>query len=158
MEVVESFLTAAATCLKQAHARNRAAELVQRWAAVWQGPTRVLDFTHSNHGACLHFNQFLGTTWCHAFTFHATRKEGFFMKGPDTDRSRKSHKLRTHKLDPGALDALFEAWSLHPEARPAGNAVEFFLDEVPDDTWAILLQEVLHHLADPGAVPPRTRS
>ena len=49
-------------------------------------------------------------------------------------------------LDAAPLDALFEAWSLHPEARPAGHAVEFFLDETPDETWAACLAEVLAHL------------
>jgi len=79
------------------------------------------------------------------------------MKGPDTDRIRKSHKHRDNRLDTTGLDALYETWSAHPEGHPAGNAVEFFLDEVPDETWAVLLQEVFQHLADTGSALAKGR-
>jgi len=81
-----------------------------------------------------------------AFTFVATRREGVCLRGPEPDRVRKSHKLRRNPLNAAPLDTLFEAWSLHPEARPAGHAVEFFLEETPDDVWAACLAEVLQHL------------
>ncbi|HNX93745.1 MAG TPA: hypothetical protein PKL14_01185 [Holophaga sp.] len=158
MDTLDSFHAVAMNILKHAGRRARAAAILERWGTTWQGPTRVLDFTHSNHGACLHFNQFIGSMWVHVFTFHATRKEGVFMKGPDTDRGRKSHKLRANRLDTSTLDALFEVWSAHPEARPAGNALEFYLDEVPDETWEVCLQEALACLAPAvGALPPRER-
>ena len=143
MEILDTFLAEAAASLRRPQSRARAAALLARWATAWQGPTRVLEHTRSIHGSCLRFNQLIGTVWCHAFAFHAVPREGFFLKGPDTDRARKSHKLRTNRLDPAGLDALFEAWSAHPEARPAGNAVELWLDEVPDEVWEACLQEVL---------------
>jgi hypothetical protein len=65
------------------------------------------------------------------------------MRGPDTDRIRKSHKLRRHPLDRGPLDQVFAAWSAHPEVRPAGNAVELVLEEVPDEVWEACLKELL---------------
>ncbi len=94
----------------------------------------------------MHFNQLIGSTWVQAFGFHADPKHGLIMRGPDTDRERKSHYLRGNRLDKAALDALFTAWSAHPEGRPAGLAVEFLLDETADDTWDACLQEVIQHL------------
>jgi len=38
---------------------------------------------------------------------------------------------------------VFDAWSAHPEARPAGTAVELYLDEASDEVWEACLQEVL---------------
>jgi len=147
LEILDSFLPALMSSVKHAQSRQRAEVILQRWATVWPGPQRLLECTHSIHGTCLHFKQLIGTVWCQVFSFHATRKDGLTLRGPDTDRSRKSHKLRQHRLDPSALDALFDAWSAHPEAHPAGNAVVFFLDEVPDETWEACLQEALIHLA-----------
>lgn len=91
----------------------------------------------------MHFNQLIGDVWCKAFTFHAAPRHGLSLRGPDTDRLRKSHKLRANRLDSRPLDSLFEAWSAHPEARPAGNAVELFMDEAHDDVWELFLQEAL---------------
>ena len=71
------------------------------------------------------------------------------MRGPDPDRMRKSHKLRRHKLDREPLDKVFDAWSSHPEARPAGNAVELYLEEVPDEVWEACLLEALEALGKP---------
>jgi hypothetical protein len=143
LEILEVFLAEASTCIKRPQSRLRAEALLTRWAMAWQGPTRILEHTRSNHGACLHFNQLIGTVWCHVFVFHAIPREGLSLKGPDTDRTRKSHKLRSNRLDSSSLDALFQAWSAHPEARPAGHAVEFWLEEVPDDVWEACLQEAL---------------
>lgn len=146
MEILDIFLAETSSCLKRAPSRERAEAILTRWATAWQGPTRALEHTRSNHGACLRFNQRIGTIWCHAFAFHAVPKEGLFLRGPDTDRTRKSHKLRSNRLDSASLDALFEAWSARPEAHPAGNAVEFHLEEVPDEIWEACLQEALEHL------------
>ena len=143
MQPCEDFLDFAAAALKRPQARDRASAILSRWAAAWQGPRRNLEGTCSNHGAFLHFNQKIGDTWCHVFSFHASRQEGLLLRGPDPDRGRKSHKLRSHKLDTEALDALFDAWAAHPEARPAGKAVEFDLDETPDEVWAACLEEAL---------------
>lgn len=134
-----------------AHPRDRARfhAIVQRFAAAWTGKHRKLEATASNHGTFLHFTQLIDTHWMEAFVFEATKRHGVFMKGPDPDRARKSHKLRSNRLDPSSLDALFEAWSLHPEARPAGKAVEFFLEETPDETWEACLREVLEILKAP---------
>lgn len=143
MEILDSFLPALASSVKHLQSRKRAQLILERWTTAWQGPERTLDCTISNHGACLHFNQFIGSIWCQVFSFHATHREGLTLRGPDTDRTRKSHKLRQHRLDPTALDALFEAWSAHPEAHPAGNAVVFDLEEVPDEIWEACLQEAL---------------
>jgi hypothetical protein len=46
-------------------------------------------------------------------------------------------------LDRGPLDQVFAAWSAHPEVRPAGNAVELVLEEVPDEVWEACLKELL---------------
>ncbi len=146
MEALETFLTAAKTVVKHPSDRQRMEAILLRWATAWQGPKRTLTQTHSNHGACLHFNQMIGPIWVQAFGFHASPKNGLSLRGPDPDRLRKSHKHRNPRLDPSSLDALFDAWSAHPEARPAGNAVEIFLQEAPDETWNTCLQEALEAL------------
>lgn len=146
MEELELFLQKAQGWLKHPQDRKRADAILRRWAALWTGPRRNMTATFSNHGAFLHFDQLIGTTWAHVFTFHAAPREGLSMKGPDTDRMRKSHKLRANPLDRSGLDAVFEAWSARPEARPAGNAVEFLLEETSDDTWEGCLQDVLSRL------------
>lgn len=143
MESLDTFLQSAHRCLHHASERARLAAILGRWTAAWKGKQRTFDLSLSLHGAFLHFNQLMDGTWVQAFTFVATRREGVCLRGPDPDRTRKAHKLRHHPLDPAALDALFEAWSQHPEARPAGHAVEFFLEETPDDTWAACLEDVL---------------
>ena len=143
METLDTFLAAASASLKHPQSRLRAQAILSRWATAWQGPTRTLEQTKSNHGTYLHFNQLIGTVWCHVFMFHAVTREGLFLRGPDTDRTRKSHKHRSNKLDSKGLNALFDAWSAHPEAHPAGNAVEFILEEVPDEVWEACLQEAL---------------
>ena len=45
--------------------------------------------------------------------------------------------------DRTGLDVVFAAWSSHPEARPAGNAVELYLEEAADEVWEAFLQAVL---------------
>lgn len=145
-DIVETFATASHRGSKHPSERLRAENLVRRWAAAWQGPKRNLTLTRSNHGWYLHFNQLIGTVWVQAFGFHADPRAGLTMRGPDTDRARKSHYLRANKLERSGLDALFDAWSAHPEARPAGLAVEFLLSETADDTWEACLQEALQHL------------
>jgi hypothetical protein len=146
LELLEEFLPYAQGCLKHPAERQRLAAILTQWVGQWRGKQRVLDYSRSHHGAFLHFNQLLGGKWVQAFTFIATPREGVCLRGPDSDRARKSHKYRNNPLDPASLDALFEAWSLHPEARPAGHAVEFFIEETPDETWAACLAEVLLHL------------
>ncbi|MCE1228660.1 MAG: hypothetical protein LWX11_04120 [Firmicutes bacterium] len=146
MEALEPFLQAVHLALKHPQDRQRAEALLQRWATAWQGPTRRLSGTASNHGAYLHFDQRLGTVWTQVFTFHAAPKQGLVMRGPDPDRVRKAHKHRANKLDRHPLDALFDAWSAHGEARPANNAVEFSLQETPDETWEACLREALAHV------------
>jgi hypothetical protein len=143
LDIVDAFLDSAKGGFKWAADRKRAELILARWAAAWQSPGRILAHTNSNHGPYLHFNQFIAGTWCKAFAFHISSRQGLVMRGPDTDRVRKSHKLRGNRLDPKPLDDLFEAWSLHPEARPAGNAVELLLSEAHDDVWEIFLQEAL---------------
>ncbi|MCL1892795.1 MAG: hypothetical protein FWG02_00985 [Holophagaceae bacterium] len=143
MEIVESFLESALSTLKREETRERAQSILTKWAEAWQGSTRRLTLSDSNHGTYLHFNQLIGGVWCKAFTFHATPGNGLSLRGPDTDRTRKSHKLRSKRLDSGSLDKLFEAWSTHPEARPAGNAVILLLDEAHDDVWESFLHEAL---------------
>jgi hypothetical protein len=140
---VESFLDSAKGAFRRGDDRKRAEGILTRWAAAWQGPCRSLTGTASNHGAYLHFNQLVGGIWCKAFTFRAAPRRGLSLRGPDTDRVRKSHELRAHRLDPKLLDQLFKEWSLHPEARRAGNAVELFMDEAHDDVWELFLQEAL---------------
>jgi hypothetical protein len=146
LETLEPFLAALQSCLRHPHDRERADAVLRKWSAAWQGPRRALEYTRSNHGACLHFNQLVGTVWSHAFSFHAVLKRGLFLRGPDTDRQRKSHKFRANPLDTTGLDALFEAWSAHPEARPANNAVELHLLEASDEVWAQFLQDALRLL------------
>ena len=148
MELVESFFDSAKGVFKRPDDRARAECILTRWAAAWQGPNRNLIRTSSNHGAYLHFNQLIGGIWCKAFSFRAAPRQGLSLRGPDTDRIRKSHKLRANRLDPKPLDSLFKAWSLHPEARPAGNAVELFMDEAHDDVWEMFLREALSCLDD----------
>ncbi len=148
MEMLEPFLAAAQASLRHPQDRERAQALILRWAAAWQGPTRRLTVTSSNHGAYLHFDQRVGAVWSQVFSFHAAPRVGLSMRGPDPDRARKAHKLRAHKLDRHPLDALFEAWSAHGEAHPANNAVELFLVETPDETWEACLQEALACLKD----------
>lgn len=146
VEILEPFLAAARSSLKHAQDRVRAEALILHWAAAWQGPTRRLTITSSNHGAYLHFDQRVGTVWTQVFSFHAAPRVGLTMRGPDPDRVRKSHKFRANKLNRNPLDAIFEAWSAHGEARPANNAVEFHLVETPDETWEACLQEALENL------------
>ncbi len=146
MDLLEEFLPYAKGCLKHPAERQRLAQILALWVSAWTGKQRVLDCSRSHHGVFLHFNQFLGGKWIQAFTFVATRREGVCLRGPDVDRARKSHKYRSHPLDAAPLDALFEAWSQHPEARPAGNAVEFFIEETPDEVWASCLAEVMTNL------------
>jgi len=143
LEELEVFLAKAQAVLKHPQERKRAEALLVHWSALWPSPKRNITCTFSNHGACLHFNQMIGSTWSHVFTFHASPHHGLSMRGPDPDRIRKSHKLRSHPLDRGGLDRVFEAWSAHPEARPAGNAIELFLEEAPDEVWEACLQDVL---------------
>ena len=146
MDQLDEFLPYAQSCLKHASERARLEVILMQWVGRWRGKHRVFDYSRSHHGAFLHFNQLMDGKWVQAFTFVATHREGVCLRGPEPDRTRKSHKLRRHPLDAAPLDALFEAWSLHPEARPAGHAVEFFLDETPDEVWAACLAEVLAHL------------
>lgn len=143
MELLEAFTERALAALKFQGERARARAILLRWATAWQGPTRSLTYTRSLHGSYLHFNQLIGKVWCQAFSFHAAPRHGLSMRGPDTDRARKSHKLRDNRLDASGLDALFTAWSAHPELRPAGIAVEAFLGETPDEVWEAMLQEAL---------------
>jgi hypothetical protein len=133
----------AQAALKHPQERKRAEALLARWSALWPSPKRNITCTFSNHGAFLHFNQMIGSTWSHVFTFHAAPRHGLSMKGPDTDRTRKAHKYRAHPMDREGLDLLFAAWSAHPEARPAGNAVELYLEEAPDEVWEACLQDAL---------------
>jgi hypothetical protein len=140
---VETFLDSLKGAFKKAADRNRAEVILLRWTTAWQGQFRNLTVTTSNHGAFLHFNQFICGVWCKAFVLHAAPRHGLSLRGPDTDRTRKSHKLRAHRLDSKSLDNLFDAWSLHPEARPAGNAVVLRMDEAHDDVWESFLQEAL---------------
>lgn len=143
MEQLQEFLDAVLHHLHPASERQRAEALLSRWAAAWQGPTRMLTATRSIHGTFLHFGQRFEGVWSQAFGFRYTPRHGLALRGPDPDRARKAHKLRAHKLDRAPLDNLFEAWSLHPEAHPAGNAVEFLFDETPDATWEACLAEAL---------------
>ncbi|MBS1766687.1 MAG: hypothetical protein JST05_04690 [Acidobacteria bacterium] len=126
--------------------RERASAILEAWVAAWKGKQRVVNLTRSNHGAFLHFAQFMDGAWVQAFTFIASRKEGVSLRGPDPDRLRRAHKLRRHRVDSGPLDKLYEAWSAHPEARDAGHAVEFFIHETPDETWEACLTETLQCL------------
>lgn len=146
MEDFDFFIAKAKSSLKHAQDRRRAEALLARWTSLWTGPRRSLNVTASNHGVFLHFDQLIGTNWAHVFAFRASPRHGLSLKGPDPDRMRKSHKHRADPLDRAGLDGLFEAWSGHPEARPAGNAVELFLEEAPDEVWEAFLQEALTRL------------
>ena len=143
MEIVELFLASAKGAFKHPNDRARAEHILARWVLAWQGPHRNLLKTKSNHGAYLHFNQLIGGIWCKVFTFHIAVRQGLSLRGPDTDRARKSHKLRGNRLDSKPLDCLFDLWSNHPEARPAGKAVELLLQEAHDDVWDAFLSEAL---------------
>jgi hypothetical protein len=143
LDDVNVFLTRAQAALKHPQDRRRAEALLARWSALWPGPRRNITCTLSNHGAFLHFNQLIGSTWSQVFTFHAAPHHGLSVKGPDPDRARKAHKLRYKPMDRQGLDLVYAAWSAHPEARPAGNAVELYLEETPDEVWEACLQEVL---------------
>jgi hypothetical protein len=143
LEDLDLFMEKAAACLKHSSERARAGQILTRWSGLWQGPRRSLTCSFSNHGAFLHFNQMIGSTWSHVFTFHAAPRHGLSLRGPDPDRVRKAHKHRDTPLDRTGLDAVFAAWSAHPEARPAGNAIELYLEEAADDVWEAYLQEVL---------------
>lgn len=147
MEPFEDFLEYSLHVLKHASERGRAERILTRWATAWQGRDRNLTVSFSNHGGYLHFHQLIGGTWCNVVVFHAAHRHGLSMRGPDPDRGRKSHKLRRHKLDRAPLDGVFEAWSAHPEHRPAGLAVEFYLEETPDEVWEACLQEALQQLS-----------
>jgi hypothetical protein len=146
LEILEDFLDFTTHVLKHASERARAQAILNRWGGLWVGKDRTLTSTLSNHGSFLHFNQALGGHWCQVFSFHAAHRHGLSLRGPDPDRARKSHKLRRHPLDPKPLDAIFAAWSAHPEGRPAGLALEFYLEETPDEVWEACLQEALQHL------------
>lgn len=143
VEILEAFAERAQAALRFQTDRARAKALLFRWGTAWQGSTRSLTLTRSLHGTYLHFNQLIGKVWCQVFSFHAAPRQGLTMRGPDSDRARKSHKHRDNRLDASGLDALFAAWSAHPETRPAGIAVEADLLEVPDETWEAMLQETL---------------
>ena len=146
MEDIEFFITKAMGSLKHPSDRLRAQTLLLRWTSQWTGPRRALAVTNSNHGAFLHFDQRIGTVWAHVFTFHTAPRHGLSLKGPDPDRIRKAHRDRDTPLDRTGLDAVFDAWSAHPEARPANNAVELLLEEAPDEVWEAFLQDVLTRL------------
>ena len=143
LDLLDEFLPYAQGCLKHPSERARLATVLLVWTARWKGKQRTFDYSRSHHGAFLHFNQFMEGKWVQAFTFVATKREGVCLRGPEPDRVRKAHKYRHNPLNAAPLDSLFETWSLHPEARPAGHAVEFFLEETPDDVWAACLAEVL---------------
>jgi hypothetical protein len=146
LEDLELFFAKAQSALKHPSERKRVEAILLRWTSQWTGPRRTLTTTFSNHGAFLHFNQHIGVTWSQVFTFHAAPRHGFSLKGPDPDRIRKAHRHRDAPLDRTGLDAIFEAWSAHPESRPAGNAVELFLLEASDEVWEAFLQDVLTRL------------
>jgi hypothetical protein len=143
LDDLSEFLVKAQAALKHPQDKKRAEALLTRWSAMWPSPKRNITCTFSNHGAYLHFNQMIGSTWSKVFTFHAAPRHGLSMKGPDPDRLRKSHKHRDQPMDRRGLDEIYAAWSAHPEARPAGNAIELYLEEAADDVWEACLQEVL---------------
>lgn len=139
---LEDFLAASRSSLRHPADRQRLEVLLEKWVGSWKGKERVMDLTRSTHGVFLHFNQFIADHWCQVCYFHASPKHGVSMRGPDPDRARKSHKYRRDKMDTTKLDALFEAWSGHEEAHPAGLAVEFYLEETSDEVWSACLQSV----------------
>ncbi len=146
MEYLDLFIKKTITSVKYAQEKKRAIALLTRWSTLWPNSKRNITYTSSNHGAFLHFNQLIDTTWSNVLTFRTSKKYGLSMKGPDVDRIRKSHKYRNNPIDRTDLDAIFISWSAHPEAHPAGNAVEFYLDETPDEVWEACLQELLQRL------------
>ncbi len=139
---LQDFLNTGRASVRHPADRQRLEALLSHWAAAWKSKERVMDLTQSTHGVFLHFNQFIADRWCQICYFHASPKHGVSMRGPDPDRVRKSHKFRREKMDTAKLDALFEAWSAHGEAHPAGLAVEFFLEETSDEVWAACLKSV----------------
>ena len=139
---LQYFLDIGRAAVRHPADRKRMEALLTRWATAWKGKDRVMDLTQSTHGVFLHFNQFIADHWCQICYFHASPKHGVSMRGPDPDRVRKSHKFRREKMDTTKLDMLFDAWSAHSEARAAGLAVEFFLEETSDDVWADCLNSV----------------
>ena len=143
---LEEFLMAGRVSLRHPADRKRLERLLTRWVAAWQSKERVLDLTNSSNGSFLHFNQFIAGHWCQVCYFHASPKHGVSMRGPDADRVRKSHKFRRNKMETGQLDALFAAWSAHPESHPAGIAVEFYLQETSDEVWESCLKSALELL------------
>ncbi len=112
MEILEFFLDFTFKVLKHPSERSRAQAILARWTSAWQGRSRNITDSFSNHGAYLHFHQAIGGKWCTVFTFHAAHRHGLSLRGPDPDRDRKSHKLRRNPLDPTGLNGLFEAWSI----------------------------------------------
>ena len=146
MEDFDLFMAKTLSAVKHAQERKRAQTLLLRWSSLWPNSKRNITCSFSNHGAFLHFNQLIGATWSQVFTFHAAPRHGLSLRGPDSDRERKAHKHRDNPLDRSGLDKVFEAWSAHPEARPAGKAIELYLEEAADDVWEACLQEVLTFL------------
>ncbi len=139
-DALKDFLAAGRVSVRHPADYRRLEAIMTRWTSAWNHKERVLDLSHSSHGVFLHFNQFIAGHWCQVCYFHASPKHGVSMRGPDPDRVRKSHKFRRNKMDTSKLDALFDAWSTHAEARAAGLAVEFFLEETSDDVWAACLK------------------
>ena len=143
LEDLEQFLAKVAASSMHFDNKKRAMAIITKWSDSWTGSKCSITYTFSNHGAFLRFNQLIGSVWSHVFVFHISSKHSLVMRGPDTDRIRKSHKHKDNPIDRSKLDAVFTAWSMHPEAKPAGNAVEFYLEETPDEVWEVALQELL---------------
>lgn len=143
LEGLEQFLAKVVTSSMHLANKKRAITILTKWSNSWIGPKCSITYTFSNHGAFLRFNQLIGSVWSHVFIFHISNKHSLVMRGPDTDRIRKSHKHKDNPIDRSKLDAVFTAWSMHPEAKSAGNAVEFYLEETPDEVWEVVLQELL---------------
>jgi hypothetical protein len=141
-ESIDDFFISVRAHIKNASDRERAIQVIEMWRAAWVGKNKSITATHSGHGSFLHFNLFLSNQWCHAFVFRSVPRQGMSLRGPDPDRMRRSHKMKANPLDRKPLDQLFEDWSQHPEGRPAGNAIEFFIDETPDSVWTACLQAV----------------
>lgn len=146
-ENIDDFLITMRSHIKNGTDQARGQAIVQRWQSQWIGKHKSITATHSNHGSYLHFNIFLSNQWCHGFLFRSIPKKGFSLRGPDPDRTRRSHKLKSNRLDSTPLDLLFEDWQSIPHSHAAGNAVEFFLEETPDDIWETCLQAALVRLA-----------
>ena len=142
LKLLDDFLETGSPALRHPEDRKRLKTILTAFTTPWNGRDRVLDLTHSSHGLFLHFNQNIAGHWCQVCYFHAAPKHGVSMRGPDPDRVRKSHKYRRNKMDTSKLDSLFEVWSLHPDARAAGLAVEFFLEETSDEVWVACLKSI----------------